>query len=60
MSAACHARRVFRRVSRRVFAVAMLLALGAWQPFTSNDPDVTAGNKAYAEEIGQALERALA
>ena len=40
----CHARGV-----RRGLAFVLLLSLGAWEPFRSPDPDVTEGNKAYAE-----------
>ena len=38
-----------RSASRRALAVAVVVALGGWQPFRSPDPDVTAGNQAYAE-----------
>jgi len=40
----CHARRM-----RRVLVAALTLLLGAWEPFRTPDPDVTAGNEAYAE-----------
>jgi hypothetical protein len=34
---------------RRVLAVVLLIALGGWEPFRALDPDVEAGNLAYAE-----------
>ncbi len=40
----CH-----HRGMRRGLALVFLFALGAWEPFRAADPDVEAGNKAYAE-----------
>ncbi|HMG56548.1 MAG TPA: tetratricopeptide repeat protein, partial [Kofleriaceae bacterium] len=34
---------------RRAGLAALVLALAAWQPFRTADPDVEAGNRAYAE-----------
>ncbi|HWO20147.1 MAG TPA: hypothetical protein VNO30_15275, partial [Kofleriaceae bacterium] len=34
---------------RRSLALVLLLALGGWEPLRSPDPDVQAGNRAYAE-----------
>ena len=45
MTDACHA----RRMPRRSLALLLLLALGGWEPLRSPDPDVQAGNRAYAE-----------
>ena len=36
-------------LARRPLALALLLALGGWEPLRSLDPDVRAGNQAYAE-----------
>jgi len=45
VSAACQN----RRMPRRTLALVLLLALGGWEPLRSLDPDVRAGNQAYAE-----------
>src|SRR5690606_11388046 len=45
--APCHTSRM--RAPRRTLAVVLLLALGAWEPFRSPDPDVEAGNRAYEQ-----------
>jgi hypothetical protein len=34
---------------RRALAIMLVLALGGWEPFRTRDPDVEAGNRAYAE-----------
>jgi hypothetical protein len=34
---------------RRALAITLVLALGGWEPFRTRDPDVEAGNRAYAE-----------
>ena len=34
---------------RRALAALLVLALGGWEPFRTADPDVEAGNRAYAE-----------
>ncbi|HEY0192095.1 MAG TPA: tetratricopeptide repeat protein, partial [Kofleriaceae bacterium] len=33
----------------RVWIAALCVALGGWEPFRTDDPDVTAGNQAYAD-----------
>ena len=38
-----------RMRGRRSLALLLLLGLAGWEPFRSPDPDVQAGNKAYAE-----------
>ena len=38
-----------RRAPRRLLAAALVVVLGGWQPFRTADPDVEAGNQAYAE-----------
>jgi tetratricopeptide (TPR) repeat protein len=40
---------VTRRAPRRLLATALVVVLGGWQPFRTADPDVEAGNQAYAE-----------
>src|SRR5688500_1419688 len=47
MKPACHAPSRMR--GRRLLALSLLVALGAWEPLRSPDPDVQEGNKAYAE-----------
>ena len=34
---------------RRALAIALVVVLGGWEPFRTADPDVEAGNRAYAE-----------
>ncbi|HET7500224.1 MAG TPA: tetratricopeptide repeat protein, partial [Kofleriaceae bacterium] len=34
---------------RRALAAVLVLSLGGWEPFRAADPDVEAGNRAYAE-----------
>ena len=41
--------RVLGPGTRRALALALVIALGGWEPFRSPDPDVEAGNRAYAE-----------
>ena len=37
-----------KRMRRQTLAVVLVVALGGWQPFRAADPDVVAGNDAYA------------
>jgi hypothetical protein len=48
VTAAWHARRL-RTVARAWLTAAAVVALAGWEPFRTVDPDVEAGNRAYAE-----------
>jgi hypothetical protein len=48
VTAPWHARRL-GTVARASLAALALVALGGWEPFRTADPDVEAGNRAYAE-----------
>src|SRR5262249_54079649 len=45
----CHARALGTPATRISLAAILAIALGGWEPFRTTDPDVEAGNRAYAE-----------